>query len=73
MCGIEGSLIALVQGRKGVDYDIGVYAKGLREVLERKQAMTAALLEKLDTFQAHLAIEEEMSKKIDAHTLRKML
>jgi hypothetical protein len=59
-----------VQGRDGVDYDIGDYAARLRSILERKLATTQALLERVGTFQHHLAVEEEMSSKLDASKMR---
>jgi hypothetical protein len=66
----EGTLLASVQGRDGVDYDIGDYAARLRSILERKLATTQALLERVGTFQHHLAVEEEMSSKLDASKMR---
>lgn len=69
----EGTLLASVQGRESVDYDIGSYAKQLRNILEKKLHRTHALLEKVKTFQSHLALEEEVSKKVDASTLRQSI
>jgi hypothetical protein len=69
----EGRLLSSVQGRNGVDYDIGEYARSLRAVLERKLAATAALLDRVKTFQRHLAVEEEVSRKVDASTLRESI
>ncbi len=69
----EGRILAAVQGQEGVDYDIGAYASKLRHILERKLATTKGLLKRLATFQRHLAIEEEVSKKVDASTLRQSI
>ncbi len=62
-----------MQGSGGVDYDIGAYAGRLRAILERKVATTAALLERVVTFQRHLAIEEEVSKKVEQGAMSRVL
>ncbi len=66
----EGQLLSSVQGRDGVDYEIGAYASTLRALLERKLAATRDLLSRVTTFQQHLAIEEEVSSKINAKAMR---
>lgn len=58
----EGELLSRVQGKGVVDYDIDEYAARLEEVLERKLAVTGALLRKLAVFRGHLAEEEELSR-----------
>jgi hypothetical protein len=59
----EGQLLASVQGRDAVDYDISEYASQLQRILEQKLRTTQVLLKQLKTFREHLAIEEEVSRK----------
>ena len=69
----EGNLLAGVQASGDVDYDISAYASRLRSILERKMATTAELLQRVVKFQNHLAIEEEVSRKIDEHTMTRAM
>jgi hypothetical protein len=61
----EGSLLGALQ-RPEPDVDFGEYARRLRELLETKVATAQALLKRVEAFQLHLAIEEEVSARIDA-------
>lgn len=63
----EGALLAGVQGRDAVDYDISAYAASLQAILEQKVKTTQALLRQLKKFREHLAIEEEVSRKMGGH------
>lgn len=58
----EGELLSRVQGKGVVDYDIEDYASRLEAVLERKLAVTGALLKRVRIFRGHLAEEEELSR-----------
>jgi kinesin family member 2/24 len=58
----EGALLARVQGKGVVDYDIDAYASRLAEILQRKLDVTSSLLERLRVFRGHLAEEEELSR-----------
>ena len=57
-------LAALQSGEPDVDF--GLYASRLRGLLETKVATAQALLERVAAFQQHLAIEEQVSAKLDA-------
>lgn len=64
----EGALLASVQ--RGPDYDISSYATRLRYILERKRQQTEELLAQVTKFQEHLAVEEQVSAKMDAKAMR---
>lgn len=66
----EGKLLSSVQGRDGVDYDIGAYASQLHALLEKKLAHTAKLIQQVKRFRHHLRMEEELSNKIDPASMR---
>lgn len=66
----EGKLLSSVQGRDGVDYDIGAYASQLHSLLEKKLSHTSKLLQQVKRFRHHLRMEEELSNKIDPATMR---
>ena len=61
----EGRLLAALQSGEP-DVDFGLYASRLRGLLETKVATAQALLERVAAFQQHLAIEEQVSAKLDA-------
>jgi len=60
----EGALLTRVQGDDVVDYDIDNYAERLDAILTRKLKICTALQNRLGTFRAHLAAEEQASKRV---------
>lgn len=56
----EGQLLSQVQGRDVIDYDIDDYATKLHRLLSRKLEITTRLLDNLNVFRQHLALEEQV-------------
>jgi kinesin family protein 2/24 len=65
----EGQLLAKVQGRGVVDYDIDEYANRLHELLARKLDTTKRLLHRLNKFRQQLVLEEQVSQRLDDNGL----
>jgi hypothetical protein len=62
----EGQLLARVQGRDVLDYDIDGYTARLEHILQRRAAGTRDLLAKLTEYRRLLRMEEKMSRRVDA-------
>jgi hypothetical protein len=66
----EGQLLAEVQNRDAVEYDIDSYASKLQQLLNKKMNTTHKLLKQLAQFREHLKLEEHVSKQVRDDDLR---
>lgn len=66
----EGQLLAEVQNRDAVEYDIDSYASKLQQLLNKKIHTTHKLLKQLAQFREHLKLEEHVSKQVRDDDLR---